>query len=144
LAGLDVLLIDESKIGKRKYNKGRMVEGTWIFGMIDVTNNNVVSFRLEICEDNKRDAATLISLIKKHVVPGTLIRSDCWKSYDRLNEHACMKLLTILRTSSTQRVVRIRRQLNPVGDQSKEDLQEEVLKERKWLCIFVIIYSKKQ
>jgi len=80
-----IVEINESKIGKRKYNRGRMVEGTWIFGMIDVTN--VGSFRLEICTDNKRDAATLIPLIKKHVAPGTTIRSDCWKAYDRLNEH---------------------------------------------------------
>ena len=61
-----IVEIDESKIGKRKYNRGRMVEGTWIFGMIVVTNNNVGSFRLEICADNKskRDADTLIPLIK--------------------------------------------------------------------------------
>ena len=82
-----IVEIDESKIRKRKYNRGRMVEGTWIFGMIDVTNNKVGSFRLEICADNKRDADILISLIKKQVAPGTTIRSDCWKAYNRLHAH---------------------------------------------------------
>lgn len=82
-----VVKIDESKIGKRKYNRDLMVEGTSIFGMIDITNNNVGRFRIEICTDNKRDAATLIPLIKKYIAPGTMIRSDCWKAYDRLDEH---------------------------------------------------------
>ena len=27
--------IDESKFGKLKYNKGRRVEGVWVFGGID-------------------------------------------------------------------------------------------------------------
>ncbi len=82
-----VVEIDESKIGERKPNRGRMVEGTWILGMIDVTNNNLGSFRIEICEDNKRDVDTLIPLIRKHVAPGTLIRSEYWKAYIRLEDH---------------------------------------------------------
>ena len=27
--------IDESKFGKRKYNRGRIVEGPWVFGGVD-------------------------------------------------------------------------------------------------------------
>ena len=27
--------IDESKFGKRKYNRGRMVDGHWVFGGIE-------------------------------------------------------------------------------------------------------------
>ncbi len=29
-----VVEIDETKIGKRKYNKGRLVEGQWILGYV--------------------------------------------------------------------------------------------------------------
>jgi hypothetical protein len=36
--------MDETKIGKRKYNTGRLKEGTWVLGMID----RDAGFRLEI------------------------------------------------------------------------------------------------
>lgn len=46
-----IVEIDEMKFGKRKYQKGRVVEGTWIFGAIQVDTNE---FRLEICPENRR------------------------------------------------------------------------------------------
>lgn len=61
--------IDKCKIGRRKYNRGRIIEGHWILGMIDREGG----YRLEICPDNKRDRITLESLIIKHVAPGTII-----------------------------------------------------------------------
>ena len=52
IGGLGTIVeIDESKVGHRKYNRGRMVEGTWIFGMIERDNDQIGSFRLEICTD---------------------------------------------------------------------------------------------
>jgi hypothetical protein len=69
--------IDETKIGKRKYNTGRWKKGTWVLGMIDRDGG----FRLEICPDNKRDHATLLALIQKHVRNGTTIVTDKWKGY---------------------------------------------------------------
>uniref|UniRef100_A0A146M924 Uncharacterized protein n=1 Tax=Lygus hesperus TaxID=30085 RepID=A0A146M924_LYGHE len=30
-----VVEIDESKVGKRKYHRGRVVEGKWVFGLIE-------------------------------------------------------------------------------------------------------------
>ena len=77
-----IVEIDECKIGRRKYNKGRMIDGHWILGMIDREGG----FRLEICPNNKRDRATLEELIKKHVAPGTTIMTDCWRGYDGLNQ----------------------------------------------------------
>ena len=77
-----VVEIDECKIGRRKYNRGRMIDGHWILGMIDRGGG----FRLEICPDNKRDRATLDELIKKHVAPGITIMTDCWKGYAGLNQ----------------------------------------------------------
>jgi transposase-like protein len=43
--------------------------------------------RLEICPDNCRSAEVLVPLIKKHVLDGTIIRTDFWRAYDCLSEH---------------------------------------------------------
>ncbi|WUR03438.1 uncharacterized protein VNE69_05034 [Vairimorpha necatrix] len=54
-----IVEIDESKFGKRKYNKGHKVDGVWVLGM----------------------AETLEDLIKEYVLPGSIIYTDCWKGY---------------------------------------------------------------
>ena len=74
--------IDEAKVGKRKFNRGRPREGNWILGMIDREGG----YRLEICPDNRRDRETLFPLIKKHVAPGTEIMTDCWAAYRGLEQ----------------------------------------------------------
>lgn len=81
----EIVEIDECKIGRRKYERGRVVEGSWIPGMIHRGHSE--NYRLEICPENKRDEATLTALIKKHVAAGTEIHTDCWKGYMNLNTH---------------------------------------------------------
>lgn len=81
-----IVEIDECKIGRRKYERGRVVEGTWILGMVH--RGHPHSYRLKICPENKRNAATLLALIRKHVVVGTEIHTDCWKGYDCLETHS--------------------------------------------------------
>lgn len=56
--------MDESKIGKRKYHKGRRVEGAWLVGLIE---NGSEDFRLEICDNNERTAEVLHAIIERHV-----------------------------------------------------------------------------
>jgi transposase-like protein len=72
--------IDEAKLGKRKYNKGKRVEGQWIFGILERNSSNCC-----IIPVNSRDEETLIDAIQMFIRPGTTIYSDCWKSYSRLN-----------------------------------------------------------
>ena len=73
--------IDETKVGKRKYNRGRMVEGSWVLGMIDLGTSEVSmsEIRLEICPNNDCSSSTLTKLIEKHVKKGTTIITDLWK-----------------------------------------------------------------
>ncbi len=78
-----VVEIDESKIGKRKNNKGRLVEDTWVLGIISLNTNE---FRVEAIPANKRDAPTLEALVEKHVALGTTIMTDCWKGYNGLDD----------------------------------------------------------
>ena len=93
-----VVEIEETKMGKRIYNVGRMVEGSWILGMIEVgAGEALTSYRLEICPGNRRDAATLIPLIEKHVAPGTTIITDLWAGYSGL-EGAGYNHLTVNHT----------------------------------------------
>ena len=73
--------IDESKFGKRKYHRGRKVDGAWVFGGICRETKECF---LEVVED--RSANTLIPILCKYVQPGTLVLSDCWKSYSKLSE----------------------------------------------------------
>lgn len=52
-----------------------------------IVRGQSTDYRIEICPNNKRDESTLLSLIKKHIAPGTEIHSDCWKGYKNLIEH---------------------------------------------------------
>ena len=74
--------IDESKIGKRKYHRGHVVEGQWVFGGIEEDSRK--SF-IETVEN--RTEETLLNLIKEWVAPGTVIVSDGWKAYANLGKH---------------------------------------------------------
>ncbi|XP_061717404.1 uncharacterized protein LOC133525162 [Cydia pomonella] len=79
-----VVQIDKSKFGKRKYNRGRQIEGHWVIGMIEDGNDD---FRLEVCPDNERSAEILVPLIKKHVAEGSIIHTDYWRAYMSLPDH---------------------------------------------------------
>ena len=71
--------IDESKFGKRKYNR-RAVEGHWFFGGMERGSGE--SFLVEVA---RRDAATLLPIIAQHVRPGTTVYSDEWAAYHQLS-----------------------------------------------------------
>ena len=58
---------DESKFGKRKYNKERLVEGQWVVGGICRETKEVF---LAPCPENHRDTATLLTIINNHVQIG--------------------------------------------------------------------------
>lgn len=74
--------IDESKIGKRKYHRGHVVEGQWVFGGIEEDSSKCF---IAMVED--RTEKTLLTLIQEWIKPGTTIVSDCWKGYINLEKH---------------------------------------------------------
>ena len=73
--------IDEAKIGRRKYNVGRMVEGQWILGFIKRETGDQ---RIEILPNNNRSAQATLPLIQRHVLPGSTIITDEWRAYTGL------------------------------------------------------------
>lgn len=86
----EIIEIDETKIAKRKYNKGHRVEGAWVIGGIQrsrlknkITNENKKIF-LEPIEE--RNIENINKIIKKYIKKGTTIYTDCWKGYNDLNK----------------------------------------------------------
>lgn len=77
-----VVQIDESKFGKRKYHRGHHVEGQWVFGGIEEESRKCFLVAVE-----KRDEDTLLPIIQDWIEPGTIIVSDCWKAYSKLEAH---------------------------------------------------------
>lgn len=76
-----IVEIDESKFGKRKYNRGHRVEGQWVFGAYEQGSGLIFMVPVE-----KRDRDTLLPIIHKWIKPGTTIYSDKWKAYDGLDK----------------------------------------------------------
>ena len=72
-----IVEIDESKFGKRKYNRGHRVDGAWVFGGVERTPARKM-FAVVV---NDRTADTLLPLIARYIAPGSIIHSDCWRAY---------------------------------------------------------------
>ena len=79
-----VVEMDEAKFGKRKYNKGAYREGQWVLGAVDRSNGNCF---LLPCPNNSRGAPTLLPLIKRWILPGSVVYTDEWGAYNRLWAH---------------------------------------------------------
>jgi hypothetical protein len=79
-----VFAIDRTRIGKRKFECGRLVEGSWALRIIELGSKE---FWLEICPGNKRSATMLLPLIHKHVEPGSTIVTDKWAGYNCLKDN---------------------------------------------------------
>lgn len=71
-----VVEIQEAKFGKRKYNKGRITQGIWIFGDIARGTNKCVV----LAHVATREHSELLPIIRTHIIPGTTVISDCWKT----------------------------------------------------------------
>ena len=82
--------IDESMFGhKRKYNRGRISKGTWVFGMVERGSGRALTFRVP---DRTRE--TLVTgLVQNFIEPGTLIISDKFSPYFNLNNSGYVHLM---------------------------------------------------
>ncbi len=85
-----IVEIDEAKIGHRKYNKGRILEGQWIFGGIERNSRKIFLVPVK-----NRNSKTLLRLIRKHIALGTTLISDCWRGYQNLQHDRNFQHLTV-------------------------------------------------
>ena len=80
-----IVQVDESCFShKAKYHRGRGPSAPlWVFGIVDCSTKPAMGY-MEIVE--RRDAATLLPIIKKVVREGSVIHSDEWKAYCKIAE----------------------------------------------------------
>lgn len=74
-----IVEVDESKFGRRKYNRGRYQDGHWVFGGVERGTGD--AFMVEVSD---RSARTLLPIIQQYVLPGTTIMSDEWRAYQQV------------------------------------------------------------
>ena len=86
-----IVEIDESKMGKRKYQRGHHVEGVWILGGVERTAERRVF--LQVVEN--RSAETLCTIIRQCVHPESIIITDLWKAYSSLGPNLGFTHLTV-------------------------------------------------
>ncbi|KAA8494659.1 putative transposase-like protein [Porphyridium purpureum] len=92
IGGQDVIVeIDESKFGKRKYHRGHRVDGVWVLAGVERTEER----RLFMTVVPNRTTRTLIPIIQQRVHPGSIIHTDCWKSYFILKYHPTLRHYTV-------------------------------------------------
>ena len=76
-----VVEIDKALLIRRNYNIGRVIEKQWFFGGSERGTTECFVVSVE-----RRDAATLLPLIRQYVVPGTTIVSDQWAAYSTIKD----------------------------------------------------------
>ena len=82
--------IDESKFGaKRKYQRGSVSEGRWVFGTVERGSQKVLLFRVP---DHTRETF-VHRLITTQILPGTVIYLDQFTLYIPLNQLGYIHLL---------------------------------------------------
>ena len=79
----EIVEIDESLFARVKHYKGKDLrrKQIWVFGLVERRTSKVY---FQIVPD--RSAETLLAIINDHVMPGTLIMSDCWAAYNNISE----------------------------------------------------------
>lgn len=75
-----IVEIDESCFFKRKFNKGRLLNQIWGFGIVERESGRLL---VQVVE--KRNASTLLPIIQKWISTDCLlVVSDEWKAYGKL------------------------------------------------------------
>lgn len=73
-----IVEIDETKLGKRKYNRGHRVDGVWV--IVGIERNHMKKIFLVEVED--RTSKTIHKVISEHVIQGSEIQTDMFRSYN--------------------------------------------------------------
>lgn len=83
-----IVEVDESKFLRRKFSHSQEVKGNWIYCGVEKMSKK--SF-FKIVEKPSKDE--LLGVIKEFILPGTVIVSSCWKTYNCLLDDRYIKLI---------------------------------------------------
>jgi hypothetical protein len=86
-----IVEIDETKLGRRKNNRGHHVEGVWVLGGVERT----LERRVFLVPVPNRSAETLLQVLSEHLLPGTLVFSDMWRGYISLSSRLDVQHATV-------------------------------------------------
>lgn len=78
-----IVEVDETKLGKRKYNRGHRVDGVWVLVGVERTPAR----RVFLAAVENRTADNLQEIIRNHVLPGSIVHTDMWRGYTSLEEN---------------------------------------------------------
>ena len=79
-----IVEIDETKLGRRKFNRGHHVEGVWVLVGVERTEAR----RIFVVSLPDRSAETIRRVIRMHVAPESVVQTDGWRGYIGIGE-AC-------------------------------------------------------
>jgi transposase-like protein len=79
--------IDETHLFTRKYHRGNVLasEQIWVFGIIERVSKKVY---LEVV--TRRNGETLFEIVRRVLMPGTIIFADSWAGYNLIRNHFTM------------------------------------------------------
>jgi len=63
-----IVEIDEAKFGRRKYYRGRLITGQWLFDGVEQGTKKMFVVRIA-----SRNTEVLLSLIQKYIAPESII-----------------------------------------------------------------------
>lgn len=86
-----ILEVDETKLGKRKYNRGHRVEGVWVICGVERTEAKK-AFCVPV---EKRDKDTLNKVVSENVYEGSIVYTDCWRAYNGIGESCKVEHRTV-------------------------------------------------
>ncbi|RMZ93697.1 ISXO2-like domain-containing [Brachionus plicatilis] len=89
-----IVEIDESLYARVKHNKGKDLKRAqvWVFGLVERNDHDSKCFMIIVPD---REATTLLNIIYSKCMPGSIIYSDCWSSYSKINKLKDFKHFTV-------------------------------------------------
>ncbi|KAG0438242.1 hypothetical protein DMUE_3206, partial [Dictyocoela muelleri] len=78
-----IVEIDESKFGKRKYERGHKVDGVWILGAVERSNER----RIILKKCKKRSKEEITTFLKRFIFSDSILYTDGWRGYSEVKRY---------------------------------------------------------